>query len=157
MNSYTPEKWTWTDADFERMGWHDVLLHAFAFDAYTLSLDIDYLFHWVRPAPAETYYKFWLSPSTLVFDDVSELRIDLAPQGAPVVMEVTRSEPAPLPKGVIAWRWLLECNEGEISFRSTGYRQFTRRQPELSSAQWLPLGTRGGISFAQVTPESVVA
>ena len=97
MNEYTPEKWLWTDADFEQMGWHDVHIHGFAFGAYTLTFDIDYTFRWVDPAPGETYYRFWLSPATLVFDDVSDVQLDLEPHGKPIIMGVTRSEPVTIP------------------------------------------------------------
>jgi hypothetical protein len=45
-----------------------------------------------------------------------------------------------------AWRWKIECQEGEISFWSSGYKQFIRRKPILSSSQSLDLKTRG-ISF----------
>jgi hypothetical protein len=46
------------------------------------------------------------------------------------------------------WLWLLDCNEGEIAFRSVGFSQFTRRPPVLLQAQQLTLEERGGISFA---------
>src|SRR5262245_9689225 len=119
MNEYAPEKWIWTDADFDQMGWHDVVIHSLAFDAYTLSLDIDYMFRWVDPAPGETYYRFWLSPATLVFDNVSDLRIDLEPYGAPIIMGVTRSEPVTVADRATTWQWLLDCLDGKISFRAT--------------------------------------
>jgi hypothetical protein len=37
MSAYTPEKWIWTEADFETMGWHDVHVHALAFQTDTLT------------------------------------------------------------------------------------------------------------------------
>jgi hypothetical protein len=157
MNEYAPAKWIWTDADFDQMGWHDVVIHSLAFDAYSLKLDIDYMFRWVDPAPGETYYRFWLSPAALVFDNVSDLRLDLEPHGAPIIMGVTRSEPITVPDRATTWKWLLDCLDGEISFRATGYRQFTRRAPVLTSAQSFPVAERGGVSFAHVTPESTVA
>lgn len=63
-----------------------------------------------------------------------------------------RSEPCP-PRNAeyiakkTEWQWLLECNEGEVTFRSVGYSQFTRRAPILTQAQQLTLDERGGISF----------
>lgn len=151
MSDYTPEKWIWTEADFDRMGWHDVNVHAFAFRACTLSFDLDYMFRWVDPAPGETYYKFWMSPSTLVFAHVSDVRLDLTPHGAPIIMGLTRSEPAAVPGYATTWQWSIDCLDGEVAFRATGYRQFTRRAPVLVSAQYFSGAERGGISFARVT------
>ena len=92
-----------------------------------------------------------------MFDNISELRIDLEPHGAPIIMGVTRSEPVTIPDYATTWQWLFDCMDGEISFRATGYRQFTRRSPVLVAAQSFHAAERGGISFAHVTPEETVA
>ncbi len=43
MTPYELEKWVWTDADFEQMGWHDCRIRAFALlpDDGQCVLDID--------------------------------------------------------------------------------------------------------------------
>ena len=48
---YKLEKWIWTEADFDVMGWHDSQIHATAFfpEDFELVLDIDYIFDWVHP------------------------------------------------------------------------------------------------------------
>jgi hypothetical protein len=53
------EKATWTDADFEVMGWHDCRIHALSigehdddvFPPARVMLDLDYIVRWVEPAP----------------------------------------------------------------------------------------------------------
>jgi hypothetical protein len=66
IEAYKLEKTLWTDADFERMDWHDNPVHAIAFGPASreLSLDIDYIFKWEQPLPGEKHYRFWIS-STL--------------------------------------------------------------------------------------------
>ena len=61
---YELDKWIWTEADFEQMGWHDARIHAIAFltETFEFALDIDYILQWVEPAEGETYYKFWVAP-----------------------------------------------------------------------------------------------
>jgi hypothetical protein len=78
----------WSDADFEQMGWHDATIHGLYIqqtDAVLprLLLDLDYIVRWVQPLPPEKHFNFWVSPATLVFEDVWDLEGDLgfkAPQ-----------------------------------------------------------------------------
>ena len=75
------EKWTWTEEDFERMGWHDAQVHAFAFlpESWELLLDLDYILKWVAPSEGESHYSFWSAPATLIFENVADLKIELEP------------------------------------------------------------------------------
>ncbi len=57
------EKSMWSEADFDRMGWHDVTVHAFAVqpspqDPGRLLLDLDYIVEWVPPAQPEDSFGF---------------------------------------------------------------------------------------------------
>lgn len=153
---YTLEKLVWTEADFENMGWHDVHIHAVAFRAviFEFWLDVDYIFSWVHPKGDETYFRFWVAPATLVFTNVHSLRFDIDSHNGDLSLQgVERSEPSRprnadyIPKQT-EWLWRLDCSEGEVTFRSGGYSQFTRRPPVLLQAQQLTLEERGGISFA---------
>jgi hypothetical protein len=76
---YAVEKWIWTEADFEVMGWHDSQIHAMAFfpEEFELVFDIDYIFEWIDPQPNETYYKFWIAPATLVFKNIHDVEFDI--------------------------------------------------------------------------------
>ncbi len=151
---YALEKWIWTESDFEQMGWHDARIHAIAFlpDSFEFVLDIDYILQWVRPAENETYYKFWVAPATLIFDNVHALRIDLEPFAGVEIQDIHRADPRK-PKNAeyidrdTEWRWVIEAQEGEISLRAVGYKQYFRGEPVFVSGQSLELGVRGGFSF----------
>ena len=148
------EKWVWTEADFERMGWHDVAVYAFAYQAqnWEFLLDLDYILQWVDPLEGELGYQFTTAPATLVFADVGSIRIDLEPLSGFEIENISRSDPQTraLPDGTsskVHWLWTIDFQEGEITFRSTGYAQYIRRNPILSTRQSLTAAERGGLSF----------
>lgn len=151
---YDLEKWVWTEADFEQMGWHDTRIHAIAFlpDSLEFALDIDYILQWINPAENETYYKFWVAPATLVFENVYDLQIDLEPFAGVEIQGIHREDPQK-PKNAeyigrdTEWRWVIEAQEGEISLRSVGYKQYFRSDPIFGRQQSLELSVRGGFSF----------
>jgi hypothetical protein len=152
--TYRLEKSLWTDADFESMGWHDVVVHAVAFDTehHELLLDIDYIFAWVDPSPSSQYFSFWLAPSTLVFRDVWEMRIQYEASLGFQLQGIKRTEPRvrphPLPEGrKEERRWTLDGNEGEISFWAIGYSQFVRQIPKHHREQSFSISERSGVSF----------
>src|SRR3954468_3521984 len=91
---YTLEKALYTDADFAAMGWHDNHVHAVAFghDAHELSLDIDYILKWEQPPIGDQYYHFWISPATLVFEDVVELSLQHEFYTGVCILSVEREE-----------------------------------------------------------------
>lgn len=154
-DTYRIEKSVWSDADFEKIGWHDVVVHALAFDTerYELMLDIDYIFAWVEPLPPSQYFSFWLAPVTLVFHNVWELKMQydasLGFQLQGIVRGEPRIRPHPLQEGrKEEYRWTLDGNEGELSFWATGYSQFTRHAPaHPTTGQSYSLSERGGVSF----------
>lgn len=157
IEPYMLEKPVWTEADFEQMGWHDAHIHAFAFnpELFEFWLDVDYIYSWVHPTGDATHFRFWVAPVTLVFTNVHSLRFDLEWfDGCLSLQDITRSEPqSPQNTDCISkkteWLWRLDCNEGEVTFRSVGYSQFTRRPPVFLQAQKLTLEERGGISFSR--------
>jgi len=155
--TYALEKSVWSEADFEKMGWHDVVVHALAFDTerYELLLDIDYLFAWVDPALPSEYFSFWLAPATMVFRDVWELKIEYEASLGFQLQGITRSEPRFRPHPHAEGRkeerrWTLDSNEGQISFWATGYSLFTRKIPTQHPQQSFSLSERGGISFERL-------
>ncbi|HEX8430100.1 MAG TPA: hypothetical protein VF625_02390 [Longimicrobium sp.] len=153
---YVLEKAVWTDADFEEMGWHDVPIHATAYlsELDEIAFDIDYILKWVNPAAGETFYSFWIAPATLVFENVTDLRIDLEFFGNNITIQhLSRADMQPTRQGFIgpdaAWLWTLNCLEGAIQFRATGFRQTIRRVPQHHGGQRLDLADRGGITFSE--------
>lgn len=157
IGSFTLEKPVWTEADFEQMGWHDVRIHAVAFRAelFEFWLDVDYIFSWVHPHGEETHYRFWVAPATLVFTNVHGLNFSIeSHDGSLSLQGISRSEPCPARNAEYLTKqteslWVLDCNEGEIAFRSVGFSQFTRHAPVLLLTHQLTLEERGGISFAR--------
>ena len=153
------EKATWTDADFDRMGWHDCALHTIAFQSTSLVqpaqpyygrllLDIDYIVKWVAPTPPAEHFMFWLCPATLVFRDAWGLvaDLDLTVSGfEPSLDHISQSD---------ADRdgerdWTIEGHEFTISLRSSGFVQHVRRRPVLRDTQRLSVEDRGGLSLAE--------
>ena len=133
------------------MGWHDNPIHAFAFGPrpHEVSFDIDYIFKWEQPLPGEKYYRFWISPATLVFEEVFDLKVDHAAYAGLTILNVERAE---VTKGGVSfpkklWNWKLDCVEATWTICASGYRQFIRRQPVLLGQQRLTEEERGGFSF----------
>src|SRR5687767_3381408 len=138
------------------MGWHDARVHAFAFepDTWELLLDLDYIFEWINPVPDETHYSFFSAPATMVFENVSDLAVHLEPYPAFELSGIERSDPqathpAEHEAGERHWLWTLDFFNGEITFRSTGYKLHVRREPIRITTQGLSLEERGGLSFAR--------
>jgi hypothetical protein len=157
--SYSLDQWIWTHADWERMGWHDATVHAMGYASaseWEFAFDIDYILAWVQPAPGQKHFTFWVAPATLIFEHVSDLRIDMEPRGEISVQDLRCDDEQPLRPGFDGpasdWRWTLDCNEGEISMRATVFRQIFRRPPVHRDHQKLALDDRGGISFSETPP-----
>ena len=153
---YPLEKWFWTEADFDVMGWHDSQIHAMAFfpEEFEFALDIDYIFEWVDPQPNETYFKFWVARATLIFMNVHDVVFDIdSYNGELEIDNITREDESPPSNAEFTekdseWLWRIECQEGEIRFRSAGYEQFIRTAPEFTQSQTLDRKD-GRISFAR--------
>src|SRR5687768_10987408 len=135
------------------MGWHDATVHGIAFlsETWELALDLDYVFEWVEHTEPEPHFTFWVAPCTLVFDNVSDLRLELEPYPELSVADLSRADPG-VPRNAefigkaADWQWTLECHQGVISFRATGYTQYVRAAP-VHGEQSIAFAQRGGVSF----------
>jgi hypothetical protein len=155
---YKLEKAVWTEADFDQMGWHDVVIHGIAFDAakYELLLDIDYIFAWVDPEPSSKYFSFWISPCTLVFRNVPDFKAGIDGGLGLQLQGLTQANPrrprnADFITEKTEWTWTLELNQGNISFSAVGFTQFTRKTPKHWESQFFQIDERAGISFEKVS------
>lgn len=153
IGEFNVEKWVWATNDFEKMGWHDCKIHGIAFDEFNFKIlfDIDYIFKWVVPAEDKCYH-FWVSPATLIFENVHDLNIDLSYDMSTVIESLDRGKPnKPLNsdfiKKEIEWEWLIETTNGQISFKSIGYVQHIRKVPVYQASQEIGFEERGGYSF----------
>ena len=135
-------KMQWSDADFLEMSWHDNYIHTIAFpgDDCEMILDIDYIFEW-EFNEKETLSRFWISPCSLTFSNVSHLKIDLYFKNS-VGLEISnikRGEPRISANGSMTiWKYTIETDKGAITFESTGFIQKVNKPPVLNDAQILP-------------------
>jgi hypothetical protein len=147
------EKTVWTEADFDRMGWHDASVHALAVlpDSFELVLDIDYILKWVDAVPPNPHFSFWVSPATLVFHGVQDVETSISFQyiELPTIQDIHRPDPTSANRGDNPARWKIELHQGSISFRADGFKQFFRREPVHGDQQEIDLEQRGGLSFAR--------
>jgi hypothetical protein len=146
--SHDLAKAVWTHQDFEVMGWHDAHLYCFTVlpETFELLFDIDSIVKWVKPTPPEEYFKFWIAPATLVFDDAQNIKVlvEMGPLYELQILDISRT---PVPDKPGDWHWLICLTAGEITFDATGYTQYFRKEPAFSEAQSLGLDRRGGVSF----------
>jgi len=155
METYKLDKSLLTDVDFDNMNWHDSFIYALTLGKKNeLIFDIDYIFQWINPTRERNYFNFWVSPCTLVFENVYELKLDIE-VSEPFEIEITdiqRDNPQK-PKNAdyilrdIEYDWTIETNQGEIKFKSVGYKQFVRQTPTLLDKQRIEIEKRNGISF----------
>lgn len=153
LKKYCLESYKWTTEQFGEMGWHDCKIHAIAFDSINnrFLLDIDYILKWVGPNE-NGYYSFWISPATLIFENVYDLNIDINYELETILEDIERdNERKPNNSDYInenvEWKWTLETSNGEISFKSVGYSLNFRSNPIYKEQQEFTLGERGGFSF----------
>ena len=151
---YKIKKWVWSEADFECMGWHDCLIRAVAFSRETFELlfDIDYIFTWSLAKSNGDQSSVWISPATLVFENVNEAKFDVESWGSLEISDIRRGD-GRKPRNAehinreTEWLWEIECQEGSIQLRSVGYKQYIRSKPQLSQNLIIDLVARGGYSF----------
>ncbi len=145
------DKKVWDTNDFERMGWHDCHIHALAFkeESSEFLLDLDYIVQWIDPDKEEKYFKFFISPATLVFNGVSNLRfINFAMDMEIEIQKIS------MDKNSGEYTFSIECQQGTMVFQASGFKQYLRKEPifinpnsQQLDSQKLSLETRGGISF----------
>lgn len=154
---YKLEKHVWTDADFDRMIWHDNSIHGFApmDETYECAFDIDYITQWVQ-LPDERRLSFWVAPATFVFENVRLIDVSfLSESGYINIDNIKKSDQVYAPDGEhFDWLWTINLHQGEISLRATGYKLYVRSKPILSQLQRLTLSQRGNVSFHKSVPDN---
>jgi hypothetical protein len=126
---------SWTEADFDSLGWHDVHVHGFRIlegehGTGQLWLDLDYILDWICPATGSETYRFRIAPAVLRFRNVDSLRFELdyvTPTAAirPFSLAGVERESIEYDGGYRSFRWKLGINwpSGSISFESPGFVQ----------------------------------
>lgn len=142
------EKSIWTECDFEDMGWHDSVVYKIQLSR-DLELDIDYIFQWNKPDIEGLPFTFWVAPSTLVFDRVYDLKFALEVYSSDI-FEILTIEREILESGTY---WTIRTRQGEIFFKSEGYKQFIRQKPSFEFGQSISFVERNGYSLEKTTTQ----
>ena len=151
-----------SDADFARLSWHDDTVYGLRFavgDIHRgdwrseLVLDLDHIVEWL--CGSDRSVRFRVAPATLVFHDMTDLRIALdwgesghrTALSEPQIDAITR---APVAGQKICldrpyYRWRIAFNwphGGEVAFGASGFTQTLRAEPVVLDQQRLPPGDR---------------
>lgn len=151
-----------TEADFERLSWHDCHIWGIALHAgdpedgdwtSDLALDIDFIVEWICGVAGGGQFR--VAPASLVFHGVTDPRIDIdwgqsGHQAAVhpisidrVERELVRNQKVYLDRPY--YRWTLRLNwpmGSEITFGAFGFTQTLRAEPVLTERQCLSFEER---------------
>ena len=151
LENYDLEKWIWTENDFEKMGWHDCPIYAMKFDD-NVSFDLDYLFKWNEPKVEGMPFTFWISPATLIFENVTLFKVNF------ITDFVNGIEIDKISKSTVenTTEWIIETQEGTITIHSDVFKQVIRRKPTLQFSQCLSDEQRGENYFSELPEKEYV-
>lgn len=140
--------------------WHDNLIYGIHLQSAEpdrgiwrsdLVLDIDHIVEWI--CGEDRQVSFLVAPATLVFHDVSDLRIDVDFGSIGHAMNINEMSIAQIVRELVerpagappyfAWRIELNLPQGsEIVFGASGYTLTLRSEPKLTDEQRLPADAR---------------
>jgi hypothetical protein len=141
--TYELEKRIWTDADFDKMGWHDNHIYKIRLTE-DLEMDIDYIFKWNHPDLEGLPFTFWVAPATLVFKNIKNLKFEFAIgfEDSLEIEDIERENKN---------QWTVITRQGNIQFTSEGFDQFIRQNPSFQFGQTISVIERYGYSLDRVT------
>ena len=153
VEAYELEKPVWTQEDFEKMGWHDAKVWGMLANTeeWELLIDLDYIFKWVHPTGDEKYFKFWVAPVTMVFENAYDVKSNIeSQQGEIEVADLHMENPRKTKNGKFTeYTFRFECQEGKITLTATGYKMYVRQKPKLLQGQSIGFAERGGVNFGR--------
>ena len=135
-------KTEWTEADYERMSWHDNHVHGLSVEEREhgtglLILDLDYILEWLPGTLGVCTFR--IAPATLTFRDVFDLKIDL--DWAKVSAGMTPFSISQIHREARRhdFLWKIDVNwpSGSITFSGTGFHQRLRAEPMVTGSQSL--------------------
>ncbi len=149
MSADWHSKKIWSHEDLECMNWRECQIFGMAFykDKKELAIDTEYIFECLEPAENDEFFTLIRSPVTLVFEEVRNLEVSL------FYCETNISSLERLPidptdadcKCDWLSDWRIDCYDGEIIIRASGFKMFVRA-PALANG-YRTLEDRGGICF----------
>lgn len=146
--SYSLPKKIFTDADFDRMCWHDCTIYKVRL-AEDLEMDIDYIVEWIEPEADGFPFSFWVAPATLVFKKVTNVTFEFDAILSETV-EIEEIEKTLTKEGK---KWTITTRQGEMEFFSAGFEQYIRQEPFFRLAQSIAISERNGISLERTTTQ----
>ena len=149
--AYRLEKWVWTEADFDQIGWHDATIYAVQFGK-DISFDIDYIFEWVQ-ADKDDFFSFVIAPATLVFPEPRSVVFSVDFRFGQQ-LEIEHIHRRATDAG--STEWYLETHQGDIIVVADAFQQIIRRQPTLQTGQQIIPEERGESSFRRVPDAAFV-
>lgn len=146
--------YVWTDADYDKMSWHDAAVHGLRLiegehGSGELVLDIDYILEWLKVG---NHFKVRFQPSTLTFHEVFGLRMSLDYKSCSAAFTpfsingIERRSEQRIGCVVHIWTIPITFPMGQITFEAKGFEQRSRGEPRLSDAGALKPDERGGES-----------
>lgn len=148
MDKYELEKKIWTDADFEKMGWHDCRIYKIRLTD-KLELDIDYILQWNKPDIEGLPFTFWVAPATLVFKNINNIQFEIDT----AFDEAVEIEDIELNKSDNKIQWTIITQQGDIEFTADGFTQWIRQEPFFQFGQTISYIERCGFSLEQTTDQ----
>lgn len=148
MDKYELEKKIWTDADFEKMGWHDCRIYKIRLTE-NLELDIDYILQWNKPDIEGLPFTFWVAPATLVFKNINNIQFEIDT----AFDEAIEIEDIELNKLDNKIQWTIITQQGDIEFTADGFTQWIRQEPFFQFGQTISYIERCGFSLEQITDQ----
>lgn len=148
MDKYELEKKIWTDADFEKMGWHDCRIYKIRL-TNNLELDIDYILQWNKPDIEGLPFTFWIAPATLVFKNIHNIQFEIDT----AFDEALEIEDIELNNSDDIIQWTIITQQGDIEFTADGFTQWIRQEPFFQFGQTISYIERGGFSLEQTTDQ----
>jgi hypothetical protein len=136
----------WTEADFDKLSWHDNHIHAIRFvegpeGAGDLVLDVDHIVEWLDGEVGR--FQFRVAPVKLTFHEVMFPRIAIdfgavSAAFAPLMIQgIERRFEKRTHYTAQIWKIPITFPKGEIEFEARGFTQRTEGEPVLGASQSL--------------------
>lgn len=132
----------WTDHNFNELNFHDNIIYSVSFpeEEPLFSVRLDYILDWNLDKSKELY-SFLVSPALLIFENISELKIDLIYEnniGMSISTFVRDNQRLSPNKEVYLWDYIIYTDRGNISLSAASFSLKLLDEPISSYSQKYP-------------------